>query len=154
MNNKKDNYDSLNELSLFLTSKYSRAAVNISFAVIFVILMLFGGKNPAAAFALFFYNALYFVSVSKYKNNTSVKTLTFKDGSVSYNINEAEIIANRICLPVALILHLILGYGFLFKLNITLDSLREAPLLLLVLNVIIRYAGFYAVKFRLLKKLK
>ena len=51
--------ENLNTKAAYKALKLTRTLINISLTIIFIVLLFWGNYNPAAAFALIFYNALH-----------------------------------------------------------------------------------------------
>ena len=97
--------DNYNTKALFKSLKITRNLVNISFTIIFIVLLFWGNYNPAAAFAMIFYNALHWLLLLNFNKNTSKKS--------KKELSKNELNTLRITLPIGILLHLILGLGFL-----------------------------------------
>lgn len=115
--------------------KLTRKLINISFLIIFIVLLLWGNYNPAAAFALIFYNALHWLLLSNQKNG-----------------NPSELNILKITFTVGVLLHLVLGYGFMYKLSIKINELKILPFILAAAIISFRYIGYFVLKIRLNKK--
>lgn len=60
-------------LALYKSLKLTRNLINISFFIIFLVLLFWGNYNPAAAFTLIFYNALHWLLLSNLKSKYKPK---------------------------------------------------------------------------------
>ena len=55
--------------ALYKSLKLTRKLINISFLIIFAALLFWGNYNPAAVFAMIFYNALHWLLLANYSQN-------------------------------------------------------------------------------------
>lgn len=134
----------LNTEASYKSLKLTRGLINISLLIIFMVLLFFGKYNPAAAFALIFYNALHWLLLSKQHSQPSKKNNTVPS-------KFAELKVLRTTLPFGILLHAILGYGFLHKLPISVDMLKPLPVVLTVIIIIFRYTSYLFIKIMLIK---
>ena len=125
----------LNSLALHKSLKFTRKFINISFTTIFIVLLIWGNYNPAAAFAMIFYNALYWILLSNHEKG-----------------QKTEINILKLTFTVAVFLHLILSYGFLYKLTIKITDLKILPLILTATIILLRYISYFYFKIKLQKK--
>lgn len=125
----------INTTPLYQSLKLTRNLINISFLIIFLILLFWGNYNPAAAFAMIFYNALHWLLLSNKK-----------DGRLS------EINILKLTFTAAVLLHLILGYGFMYKLPIKINELRSLPFILTAVIFLFRYTSYFLIKIKSNKK--
>lgn len=139
---KKDN----NEV-LYKSLKLTRSLTNISFLIIFLVLLFWGNYNPAGAFAMIFYNALHWLILFNQKKDTTKKTAGTDS---SYDL--AELAVLRITIPVGILLHLLLGYGFMYKLTIKIAELKTLPFTLIIFITLFRYISYFYIKSKLGKK--
>ena len=109
-------------LALYKSLKLTRNLINISFFIIFLVLLFWGNYNPAAAFTLIFYNALHWLLLSNLKSNYNPK----KDSDNGI----IELTVLKFTFTAGILLHLVLCYGFLYKLPIKIATLRPLPLAL------------------------
>ena len=133
---KKDN----NEV-LYKSLKLTRSLTNISFLIIFLVLLFWGNYNPAGAFAMIFYNALHWLILFNQKKDTTKKTAGTDS---SYDL--AELAVLRITIPVGILLHLLLGYGFMYKLTIKIAELKTLPFTLIIFIILFRYISYFYIK--------
>ena len=139
---KKDN----NEV-LYKSLKLTRSLTNISFLIIFLVLLFWGNYNPAGAFAMIFYNALHWLILFNQKKDTTKKTAGTDS---SYDL--AELAVLRITIPVGILLHLLLGYGFMYKLTIKITELKTLPFTLIIFIILFRYISYFYIKSKLGRK--
>ena len=139
---KKDN----NEV-LYKSLKLTRSLTNISFLIIFLVLLFWGNYNPAGAFAMIFYNALHWLILFNQKKDTTKKTAGTDS---SYDL--AELAVLRITIPVGILLHLLLGYGFMYKLTIKITELKTLPFTLIIFIILSRYISYFYIKSKLGRK--
>ena len=133
---KKDN----NEV-LYKSLKLTRSLTNISFLIIFLVLLFWGNYNPAGAFAMIFYNALHWLILFNQKKGDTKKTAGTDS---SYDL--AELAVLRITIPVGILLHLLLGYGFMYKLTIKIAELKTLPFTLIIFIILFRYISYFYIK--------
>lgn len=140
MNNK-------SELALYKALKLSRTAANISFTILLALLLMFGQANPAAVFALIFYNSFYLIVFAnlKNKNENNGRKLS------SENLQYLELAVLRLVFPVSIVLHFLLGYGFIYKMTISLEQVKSLPMLFAFFILLIRYPGYFIIKSKLEK---
>lgn len=156
--NRKTNTELSGRYALYLSHKYTRAVINTSFIILFFILLLFGGKNPAAIFALVFYNGLHLSLLKNYQSKKSYQDITCSVPEelvdlLPSKISGAELAANQISLPVAVLLHLLLAFGFLYRMPLNITHMEKFPLIMLSLILITRYLSYLILKRYLTKKL-
>ena len=133
----------LNTTILYKSLKLTRNLVNISLSIIFIVLLFGGNYNPAAAFALIFYNALHWLLLSNFDKNAAQKN---KNDSSATELNVL-----RITLPVGILLHLILGLGFMYKLPLKIEELKILPFALMIIIIFFRYISYFYFKIKLQK---
>ena len=133
--------------ALYKSLKLTRNLTNISFLIIFVVLLFWGNYNPAAAFAMIFYNALHWLLPANYKQN--VKPEKKVDNSYSELL---ELNVLKITIPIGILLHFVLGYGFMYKLPLKTERLKPLPLALIVIIILFRYISYLFIKIKLPKK--
>ena len=126
---------------LYKSLKLTRSLTNISFLIIFLVLLFWGNYNPAGAFAMIFYNALHWLLLFNWKKDTTKKTA----GSDS-SCDLAELAVLRITIPVGILLHLLLGYGFMYKLSIKIAELKNLPFTLIIFITLFRYISYFYIK--------
>lgn len=134
--------ENLNTKAAYKALKLTRNLINISLVVIFLVLLFWGNYNPAAAFAMIFYNALHWLLLS---NNKSAQIN--KDASYLIELNVL-----RITLFAGILLHLILGYGFMYKLPIKIEEFKILPFALALVIIIFRYLSYFYFKIKFSKK--
>ena len=127
--------------ALYKSLKLTRNLTNISFLIIFVVLLFWGNYNPAAAFAMIFYNALHWLLLFNRKKDTTKKTA----GSDS-SCDLAELAVLRITVPTGILLHFLLGYGFMYKLSIKIAELKTLPFTLIIFITLFRYISYFYIK--------
>lgn len=132
---------------LYKSLKLTRNLINISFLIIFLILLFGGNYNPAGAFAMIFYNALHWLLLFNRKKDTTKKTA----GAVS-SCDLAELAVLRITIPAGILLHLLLGYGFMYKLTIKIIELKTIPFTLIIFIILFRYISYFYIKNKLGRK--
>lgn len=125
----------INTTPLYQSLKLTRNLINLSFLIIFLVLLFWGNYNPAAAFAMIFYNALYWLLLSNRK-----------EGQLS------ELSILKLTFTAAILLHLILGYGFMYKLPIKINELKPLPFILTTVIFLFRYASYFFLKIKNNKK--
>ncbi|MGP1404115.1 MAG: hypothetical protein ACTTKY_08170 [Catonella sp.] len=136
--------ENLNTKAAYKALKLTRILINISLTIIFIVLLFWGNYNPAAAFALIFYNALHWLLLSNFKS---------KSGQISKDATYLiELNVLRITLFAGILLHIILGYGFMYKLPIKIEELKILPFALALVIIIFRYLSYFYFKTRLSKK--
>nr|WP_315102299.1 hypothetical protein [uncultured Catonella sp.] len=135
--------ENLNTKALHKSLKLTRNLINISLTIIFIILLFWGNYNPAAVFAMIFYNALHWLLLSNLKSDTTQKKKN-KTSSVELNVL-------RITLPVGILLHLVLGLGFMYKLPLKIEQLKFLPFTLMVIIILFRYFSYFYLRIKLKK---
>ena len=133
--------------ALYKSLKLTRKLINISFLIIFVVLLFWGNYNPAAVFAMVFYNALHWLLLANYNQNA--KSGKKVDNSYSELI---ELNVLKITLPIGILLHFLLGYGFMYKLPLKIERLKPLPLALIVIIILFRYISYLFIRIKLPKK--
>ena len=104
-------------LALYKSLKLTRNLINISFFIIFLVLLFWGNYNPAAAFT-------HIIELTVLK-------FTFTAG---------------------ILLHLVLCYGFLYKLPIKIATLRPLPLALTAAIIAFRFISYIFIKMKINKR--
>lgn len=133
-----------NTLVLFKSLKLTRNLINISFFIIFLVLLFWGNYNPAAAFALIFYNALHWLLLSNLKSKYKPK----KDSDNDI----IELTVLKFTFTAGILLHLLLCYGFLYKLPIKIIYLRPLPLALTAGIIAFRFVSYIFIKIKMNKR--
>lgn len=137
--------------ALFLSLRYTRAVINTSFIILTAILLFFGYKNPAGVFALIFYNGLFFALKNYYHTAKNYPSTSYDvPPSLSHIIPEkldlSEQAANQLCLPAAVLIHIFLAIGFLYRMPLSIEDMRAFPLIMLSLVLITRYLSYFLLK--------
>ena len=135
--------DNLSTKALYKSLKLTRNLINISFTIIFIVLLFWGNYNPAAAFAMIFYNALHWLLLLNFKSGETQKK---KQDSTLIELNVL-----RITLFAGILLHLILGLGFMYKLTINIEELKILPLASIIIIIIFRYISYFYIKLKIEK---
>ena len=130
-----------NNEALYKSLKLTRNLTNISFLIIFLILLFWGNYNPAGVFAMIFYNAFHWLLLFNRKKDATKKTA----GVVS-SCDLIELAILRITVPVGILLHLLLGYGFMYKLTIKIAELKTLPFTLIIFIILFRYISYFYIK--------
>ena len=133
--------DNLSTKALYKSLKLTRNLINISFTIIFIVLLFWGNYNPAAAFAMIFYNALHWLLLLNFKSGATQKK---KQDSTLIELNVL-----RITLFAGILLHLILGLGFMYKLTIKIEELKILPLASIIIIIIFRYISYFYIKLKI-----
>lgn len=135
--------DNLSTKALYKSLKLTRNLINISFTIIFIVLLFWGNYNPAATFAMIFYNALHWLLLLNFKSGETQKK---KQDSTLLELNVL-----RITLFAGILLHLILGLGFMYKLTIKIEELKILPLASIIIIIIFRYISYFYIKLKIKK---
>jgi len=135
--------DNLSTKALYKSLKLTRNLINISFTIIFIVLLFWGNYNPAAAFAMIFYNALHWLLLLNFKSGETQKK---KQDSTLIELNVL-----RITLFAGILLHLILGLGFMYKLTIKIEELKILPLASIIIIIIFGYISYFYIKLKIKK---
>ncbi|MGP1612841.1 MAG: hypothetical protein ACTTG8_07085 [Catonella sp.] len=125
----------INTSPLYQSLKLTRNLINLSFFIIFIVLLFWGNHNPAAAFAMIFYNALHWLLLSNKKERQLSELSIFK-----------------LTFTAAILLHLILGYGFIYRLPIKIKELKTLPFILTAVIFLFRYTSYFFIKIKDNKK--
>lgn len=140
--------DNLSTKALYTSLKLTRKLINISFLIIFVVLLIWGNANPAAIFSIIFYNALYWLLMSNQKKYLQEKKAA--DSAHSSELIELNVL--KITFTAAVLLHLLLGYGFMHRLTISRKEVKNLPLVLIAVIIIFRYLSHFIIRLKLKKK--
>ena len=111
--------------ALYKSLKLTRNLTNISFLIIFVVLLFWGNYNQ------------------------NVKPGKKVDNSYSELL---ELNVLKITIPIGILLHFVLGYGFMYKLPLKIERLKPLPLALIVIIILFRYISYLFIKIKLPKK--
>lgn len=149
----------VHQYALFLSHRYTRAVTNTSFVILTVILLFFGYKNPAGVFALIFYNGLFWTLKNYYQAKKKYKPFSCEiPPSLTHVLPEkidlAEQAANQLCLPVVVLVHFLLAFGFLYRMPLSIEDMGLFPLIMLSLILITRYLSYYILKIYISKNIK
>lgn len=131
-------------LALYKSLKLTRNLINISFFIIFLVLLFWGNYNPAAAFTLIFYNALHWLLLSNLKSKYNTK----KDSDNGI----IELTVLKFTFTAGILLHLVLCYGFLYKLPIKIATLRPLPLALTAAIIAFRFISYIFIKMKISRR--
>lgn len=137
--------------ALFLSHRYTRAVINTSFIILTLILLFFGYKNPAGIFALIFYNGLFWSLKSYYQTKKQYQISSYEvPDSLSHiipqKLDSSEQAANQLCLPIVVLMHFLLAFGFLYRMPLTIKDMGFFPLIMLALILITRYLSYFVLK--------
>lgn len=143
--------DDPHTFALFLSLRYTRAVINTSLIILTAILLFFGYKNPAGVFALVFYNGLFFAVKNYYQSVKNYRSTSYNvPPSLSHILPEeldlSEQAANQLCLPAAVLIHIFLAVGFLYRMALSIEGMRAFPLIMLSLVLITRYLSYFLLK--------
>lgn len=131
---------SAKDTALYRSLKLTRNLINISFFIIFLSLLFCSNYNPAGVFAVIFYNALYWLLLSNLKDKAPKGNA--KD---TYMI---ELSVLKLTFPLAILLHLVLGYGFMYKISLKYEFVQTLPFLLIAIIILFRFASYLIITFK------